>query len=1003
MRNCRRVSLTILIATLISACGGGGNGKTDEKSPPPRTVDIGYIVQGSPNTPATNQLMDYVEEKPSQETVIEGTLGPVYASLAGIGFSPTATVNDINFIIDTIKGSIVASISNKTYIVVKFPAAQSQAELDNIIAKLQTLPAVDFAHSIRPMEADALPREPESDVDSLLDRIQHHLAVGAAAAWNAKGAITQDQTKRPTVLVLDYFGAQGSFKYPKNIGMSFATNDAFYNGIIKSPPETHGYHVLGILAGAFNATNSSDLPGDVTGMFPGRDSTQLPSVIVEMEDPHFSLYKALYIPRLALRLKTILEGGGNVVVNTSIGRGTYSGSYDPAIAELETINEARAWARLIRGGDGSQPSALESHYFHATAAGNNGANPALREAKVTSGWAATGLMTKEALGIAPFNNTVAVENRTTVMERGRVTVGPHTVDSNIHGNIAGIGCTHSGGIYSFTGPDSTGLACGTSMASPQVAGLAAYLWSLQPSLTSFDIQKRLIANGQQYPSNDEDVAKTPVIDAYATILTTDFAETPSEAPTRMSLLDVAGGNNDAGDGIFDENDLQAFINQFASRKGEKADYSKYDLNGDGFTGGDRQSRFNLDITLENNKVAGEYKKLYRHIETSGLIGHEMSFDENKLSDLDILCYYAYGPEEGLYRGNSSSRESILGKICTSRLIDIGPCDGNCSGVINNEGDVAGNLSSPNLTQGYYRAFYYSKGELQFISSAQSNTWVRSMNDLGDIILSSGNDSFIWSPVGGARNFFDLMMASGVPYISDPGFYAFPFDINNSGLTTGPMRAPDRECRYFPFLFLPSLMSSSFSSFNLDCFENGGQANALNNNGDTVGYYVVGDYAAIPRITTPFFYHSGVLKNLGTPGGSGWAIDINDTYQIVGIYFRSDTDREAGTHCFFYNEGNMIDIGVISSVQYDTCVARAINNKGQVVGHSSALDPAHYPHGFIWDSTNGMRDLNDFVSDDWLIRDAFGINDKGQIIAWAYYNHPTSDSSSRLVLITLPDK
>jgi len=77
-------------------------------------------------------------------------------------------------------------------------------------------------------------------------------------------------------------------------------------------------------------------------------------------------------------------------------------------------------------------------------------------------------------------------------------------------------------------------------------------------------------------------------------------------------------------------------------------------------------------------------------------------------------------------------------------------------------------------------------------------------------------------------------------------------------------------------------------------------------------------------------------------------------------------------------------------------AHSINNKGQVVGwssYSTVPGPLIWPfvfrddgRAFYWDEQNGMVDLNKLVNNmgDWeRLVEAFGINDKEQIVGWGF--------------------
>jgi len=80
---------------------------------------------------------------------------------------------------------------------------------------------------------------------------------------------------------------------------------------------------------------------------------------------------------------------------------------------------------------------------------------------------------------------------------------------------------------------------------------------------------------------------------------------------------------------------------------------------------------------------------------------------------------------------------------------------------------------------------------------------------------------------------------------------------------------------------------------------------------------------------------------------------------------------------------------------ETSEAKDINNNGQVVGYTSGLW-TYSRKAFIWDSTNGMRDLNSLIPPDsaWLLQEATGINDFGQITGYGLH-----DGKTRAFLLT----
>jgi probable HAF family extracellular repeat protein len=145
-------------------------------------------------------------------------------------------------------------------------------------------------------------------------------------------------------------------------------------------------------------------------------------------------------------------------------------------------------------------------------------------------------------------------------------------------------------------------------------------------------------------------------------------------------------------------------------------------------------------------------------------------------------------------------------------------------------------------------------------------------------------------------------------------------------------------------------------------------------------------------STPSYYK---VEDLGTLGASrSYASAINDKGQVVGY---SNLAGDQNNRAFLYKDGKMTDLGTLGGTSSE---AKGINESGQVVGWSdNSSGPAY---GFIYDSTNGMKDLNSLIPADsgWTISSATAINNYGQIAANGYKDGggqhallltPTSDS------------
>jgi len=179
---------------------------------------------------------------------------------------------------------------------------------------------------------------------------------------------------------------------------------------------------------------------------------------------------------------------------------------------------------------------------------------------------------------------------------------------------------------------------GTSLSSPFVAGLAAYLWNLDLDLSPDQIRGKIV--------HAYDSTIPGLIDAYAAVLSLDRYADPT---VRKAILDVGRpGGVAGGDGVFDENDLEVYVQAFESTSGID-DYSRYDLNGDGYTGGDTHAHFDLSMDAPpawTDLVLIDYGD-----------GTSDTMDERSLTDCEILTYYAY--LQGFYEGDTTRRDEIM--------------------------------------------------------------------------------------------------------------------------------------------------------------------------------------------------------------------------------------------------------------------------------------------------------------------------------------------------------
>jgi probable HAF family extracellular repeat protein len=111
--------------------------------------------------------------------------------------------------------------------------------------------------------------------------------------------------------------------------------------------------------------------------------------------------------------------------------------------------------------------------------------------------------------------------------------------------------------------------------------------------------------------------------------------------------------------------------------------------------------------------------------------------------------------------------------------------------------------------------------------------------------------------------------------------------------------------------------------------------------------------------------------------------INASGWVTGDLFNSD--NSAG-HAFLFN-GQMNDLGSLPG--FDLSRGDGINDKGQVVGAVyTPIYGLNQFHAFIYDSQNGMVDLNSLISpkSGWILAEAAAINDSGQIVGTGHHGN-----------------
>ncbi len=187
------------------------------------------------------------------------------------------------------------------------------------------------------------------------------------------------------------------------------------------------------------------------------------------------------------------------------------------------------------------------------------------------------------------------------------------------------------------------------------------------------------------------------------------------------------------------------------------------------------------------------------------------------------------------------------------------------------------------------------------------------------------------------------------------------DLNNSGQVVGGYESSDGNNGH-AFLWSNGIRTDLGTMGGGSGSTSG--AYAINDSGQITGNYQIAGGAG-----GAFLYSNGTMSDLGT-GAYGGGYDINRAGQIAGITYQYAGGAGAP---FLWTNGTFQNLGFLGSGNQNVTNgwARALNNFGEVTGFTS--------NGNIADnSEHGFRYRNGVMSDLGANKQAFDINDSGQI-------------------------
>ncbi len=546
--------------------------------------------------------------------------------------APAATVGEVNAALDRTGAEIDCMSRGGFVMTLAVPPMADLSALRDRVSGLTRGGAFAFAFPDSVATTSLHPWLP-GNAPATDHGLEHLRAARMPAAWNV-AALARSRRRPVTVIVPDFY--YQSTRHAEIRAQSFpaggrdldrTSTDAGYRG-------NHGFFVSGIIAGDWD-------PMGITGTNPApQDLLDLRSYSIGGVGQH----------ALGSLIEEWLPAGPSVL-NTSLGWASFEVRL-PGGTVTSVATDRIALATLAL--DWRRRFGRRQNFLHVAAAGNEyGA-----DARVQAPWAlaasfadvAEAVPQPERLVFVPVRDAaLALDPRLGTRMTNTILVGAmngnaRALFSNAHSDVEAQGVGLLGACVAPDCPTGRARGSGTSYSAPLVAGLAAWLWNLAPSLDVTQLRQLVVGTARS-------AGEPPgIVDGYNAVLAIDGL-TGSRGEVRKTLFDVVGPLGPVPDGRFDEHDIAAFLAAMPDALPSSRDDSRFDLNGSGVTtrAGSDVEFFDLDMdSVLRADVTLASPRLNR------------TYNEMGTTDLEVLCYYAYG---ALFEGDTTVRNQMLDALC----------------------------------------------------------------------------------------------------------------------------------------------------------------------------------------------------------------------------------------------------------------------------------------------------------------------------------------------------
>ena len=472
----------------------------------------GVLLTGNPKDNAVDSLVQRIGETPAASDIVNALITTRLLAV----IDPSATVEDVNNALNLVGAKITAMTPGDPLVDIGIAAVSDASEGEAIAQQLRdtgVFLSVEMAYSI-----DDTTVLPPSIGGAIGGNFYSYLDVmRAPAMWNARDWISlqrSDSTVQVAVADVFYPGSH------EDLTIDFVGNPT------DSGNKNHGWHVSGVIGAHFDGQ-------DGTGIHPLHDQLKLTGI-------RYFASGDTWRNKLT-KIASNLPETGSFVLNTSLA---YNDWYSvrhklPRYSDYDRAIWAIKWRELVAG--------KQDRFVHATAAGNDNQDipdfPSTWSSPFTTAARRPNpceiMSTSDPLLAAcnSYYNTV-ITSKSVPMLTNVIAVGslaPFGLDqlsvfSDRGEDVAAVGEDVFSLCIVAEPPEPNGDGCpgpnsliplsGTSMATPQVAGVAALVWTLDSSLTVSEIAN-IIKN-----SSNPIFHSASVIDGYRALLAVDNRTPP---------------------------------------------------------------------------------------------------------------------------------------------------------------------------------------------------------------------------------------------------------------------------------------------------------------------------------------------------------------------------------------------------------------------------------------------------------------------------------------------